>query len=157
MRHAKSSWKSEAATDHARPLNKRGRRDAPRIAERLTQTGWLPQHVLASDARRTTETYEQMSTVFPETVRISFLSSLYTAGIEEVRRELSLIQAKIHSVMLLGHNPGWEELVEWLSGEPTILQTACAALLTCATDSWAKSVESDGHWALEDVIRPKGL
>ena len=52
MRHAKSSWKNESLRDHERPLNKRGRRDAPRIGEELASLGWVPQRVISSDATR---------------------------------------------------------------------------------------------------------
>lgn len=157
MRHAKSSWKSGAATDHARPLNKRGRRDAPRVAERLVQLSWTPQLVLCSNSKRTTETYVRMSEVFPETVRIEYLPSLYAAGIDEAREELGRLPADIGRVMLLGHNPGWEEVIEYLSGESVALKTACAVLMTCSADDWAESVADGGKWELEDVIRPKSL
>ncbi len=60
MRHAKSDWNSGAASDHARPLNKRGRRDAPRVANRLGELGWQPDYVISSDSRRTRETLELM-------------------------------------------------------------------------------------------------
>ena len=52
MRHAKSSW-STGVTDHERPLNARGRADAPRMAAALRELGWIPDHVLCSDAERT--------------------------------------------------------------------------------------------------------
>ena len=55
-RHAKSSWKSGEDSDHARPLNKRGRRDAPRVAAHLVGLGWVPEQVLSSDSQRTRET-----------------------------------------------------------------------------------------------------
>ena len=55
MRHAKSSWKSQVPTDHERPLNERGRRDAARVGKRLAKLGWLPDVVVGSDSRRTEE------------------------------------------------------------------------------------------------------
>ncbi len=57
MRHAKSSWKHAGLTDHQRPLNKRGRKDAPRVARALIERGWTPRRVLSSDAARTRETW----------------------------------------------------------------------------------------------------
>ena len=53
MRHAKSSWKSQVPTDHERPLNERGRRDAARVGKRLAELGWVPDFVVSSDSRRT--------------------------------------------------------------------------------------------------------
>ena len=64
MRHAKSSWKSGARDDHARPLNKRGRRDAPRIAARLAELGWVPERVISSDSERTRQTWARMEEAF---------------------------------------------------------------------------------------------
>ena len=61
MRHAKSDWGTNAPTDHARPLNKRGQRDAPRVAQRLVELDWLPQYIVSSDSTRTRETYELMN------------------------------------------------------------------------------------------------
>jgi len=72
MRHAKSSWTSGAATDHQRPLNKRGRRDAPRIGARLQHLGWLPDLVIASDSERTRETWQRMKVEFPHSIEQRF-------------------------------------------------------------------------------------
>jgi len=60
MRHAKSAWQSQAPSDHERPLNERGRRNAPRVGKRLAELGWVPDHVIGSDSRRTRETWERM-------------------------------------------------------------------------------------------------
>ena len=58
LRHAKSAWDTDAATDHERPLNKRGRRDALRVAEKIAKLGWQPEQVISSDAERTRETWK---------------------------------------------------------------------------------------------------
>jgi phosphohistidine phosphatase SixA len=71
MRHAKSSWKGQVPTDHDRPLNTRGRRDAVRVGKRLAKLGWVPDLVVSSDSRRTRETWERMQRRFPE-ARVSF-------------------------------------------------------------------------------------
>ncbi|MBK6580418.1 MAG: histidine phosphatase family protein [Sandaracinaceae bacterium] len=55
-RHAKSDWSTEAPDDHARPLNKRGRRDAPRVGALVQSLGWRPELVLCSSAQRALET-----------------------------------------------------------------------------------------------------
>lgn len=61
MRHAKSSWRDPLLDDHDRPLNKRGRRDAPRVAAELQRRGWAPKAVIMSDSVRTTETWARMA------------------------------------------------------------------------------------------------
>ena len=56
-----------------------------------------------------------------------------------------------------GPTPGWEEVVEWLCGEETIMKTACAALLEIEAATWHEAVNNDGGWDLIEVIRPRDL
>jgi hypothetical protein len=87
MRHAKSSWRSQVPTDHERPLNTRGRRDAGRVGKRLARLGWVLDVVVGSDSRRTRETWERMERRFPET-RARFTRALYAGGPMELRTEV---------------------------------------------------------------------
>ena len=61
MRHAKSSWKDPNLDDHERPLNKRGRGDAPMVADAIFDRGWIPDLILVSSSKRTLQTLEGMS------------------------------------------------------------------------------------------------
>ncbi|MBJ29155.1 MAG: histidine phosphatase family protein [Euryarchaeota archaeon] len=145
MRHAKSSWKDPRLEDHDRPLNKRGIKDAPRIAEELHSRGWTPDLILVSSSRRTIQTLEMMKNRFgdlPSEVR----PGIYHASLHDLLKELDDMVIN-GTTMILGHNPGSEILINRLSGIWTIMPTASAALL----------VESDSTWDLEDVIRPKDL
>jgi phosphohistidine phosphatase len=108
MRHAKSSWRSHVPTDHERPLNTRGRRDAPRVGKRLAKLGWVPEFVVSSDSRRTQETWERMQKHFPEAC-VSFTRALYASGLAELRTEVARLSAEVRTVLVLGHNPGWEK------------------------------------------------
>lgn len=157
MRHAKSSWDSEAPNDHARPLSKRGRRDAPRIASRLVELEWIPQYVLSSDAIRTRETYERMLPELPDEPEVEFLPSLYHSGPQDVAASLPLVPEHVSTAMILGHNPGWESVVHWLSGQSIRMTTANAALLQVNADDWTSALGHRGAWKLVDVIRPKEL
>ena len=126
MRHAKSSWKSDAPTDHARPLNNRGRKDAPRVSQRLVDIGWQPQLVLSSDSQRTRETCQLMheAWVSETKVPVKYLRPFYAGGVDEVVPALTKVPDDVTSVLALGHNPGWEEVVAWLCGQPVHLTTA---------------------------------
>lgn len=157
MRHAKSSWKSEARTDHGRPLNERGRRDAPKVARRLVELGWEPERVLSSDSARTRETFERMVERFESKPRAHFRRSLYHAGIEKLRQEVSTLPEELRCVLVLGHNPGWDEAVHWLCGKAVELKTANAALLTLSAKSWKQATTREGAWTLKDVIRSREL
>lgn len=156
MRHAKSSWSTSAATDHARPLNQRGRRDAPRVADRLTDLGWQPQHILSSDAQRTRETCELMLGRWEEGIGVNLTNTLYLAGPRELASELPGVSDEVETLLVLGHNPGWEGVVHVLSEQNVTMKTATAALLTCEScEEWSDALGR--VWALEDVIYPREL
>ncbi len=157
MRHAKSSWDSDAPNDHARPLNKRGRLDAPRIAARLVDLDWVPKYVLSSDATRTRETFERMLPEFSVQPQVEFLSALYHSGPNDVAASMTLVPQYADTTMVLGHNPGWESVVHWLSGETITMTTANAALLRIEAEGWLDAIGRHGAWELVNVIRPKEL
>jgi phosphohistidine phosphatase len=157
MRHAKSSWESDASSDHARPLNDRGRRDAPRVGNKLLELGWAPDTLLSSDSRRTRETFDGMQTMLPTLKHIEFSPALYHASIEPLREAIQLLPDDAKIVLALGHNPGWEIAVHWLCGATVEMKTATAALLECEAASWMESVAMRGGWDLVDVVRPKEL
>jgi len=154
MRHAKSAWRSDGPADHARPLNKRGRRDAPRVGKRLAEQGWVPEHVVASDSRRTRETWERMQKHFPE-ARVSFTRALYGGGPTELRTEVARLSAGERTVLVLGHNPGWEEAVKALSGRDVRMTTANVVVLEGKGATWGEALR--GRWTVVGVVRPKEL
>ena len=75
-------------TDHERPLNERGRRDAARVGKRLAKLGWVPDFVVSSDSRRTEETWERIQKTFPN-ARVRFTRVLYAGGPSELRSEVA--------------------------------------------------------------------
>ena len=154
MRHAKSAWDTDAASDHERPLNKRGRRDAPWVAARLSEQGWTPESVLSSDSERTRETFALMEECFQPPPTVRFLRSFYLAGTEALKMELEALPDQIQTVLLLGHNPGWEGALSWLSGECELLKTANAALLENKGSSWKEATKQNQVWKLHDIVRP---
>jgi polyadenylate-binding protein len=155
MRHAKSSWKHQGLSDHQRPLNKRGRQDAPRVARALQARGWRPRLVLSSDSTRTRETWSRMEQELPGEAEVRWLPSFYHGGAEDVLGELSLLEEEPGPVLVLGHNPTWEDLVQLLSGQAEVMTTANASLLQ-AQGRWAELV-LPGRWELLEVLRPREL
>lgn len=158
-RHAKSAWDTEAVTDHDRPLNKRGRRDAPRVAAKIAELGWIPDRVYCSDAVRARETWDRMKEALSpkgSSPKVKITSKLYQAGIDAIRKQLAKLDDKSKTVMVLGHNPGWEEAVEALTGKSVRLTTCNAILMTTKADSWADALASS-NWKIERVLRPKEL
>jgi len=117
------------------------------------QRGWIPDLVLSSDARRTRETFAGLSESFPGKVEARFLSSFYLAGPRAAGEEVAQLEGAVSCVLLLGHNPGWESLVEALSGEEVVMNPATAALLTLELDDWQGAMQA-GKWKLQDAICP---
>jgi phosphohistidine phosphatase len=155
MRHAKSAWATISSSDHERPLTDQGRHDAPRVARRLVTLGWEPEGVLSSDAQRTRETWQGMAEELVNTPAPLFSSALYLAGLEELWTEAHSVDAELKTLLVLGHNPGWEMALFALCGEDTSMTTANAALLIGSGDDWPTALR--GRWRLSEIIRPREL
>ena len=145
MRHAKSSWSDPSSDDHDRPLNKRGRRDAPRIALELQNREWIPDRILVSSSKRTMETLEQMEVISLNST-IDVEPSLYHSNISTLLQAVEEVEEG-KTTMILSHNPGSEILVHQLSNRLEVMPTAAAALFEKQHDDWI----------LVDVLRPKLL
>ena len=145
MRHAKSSWSYTNLDDHDRPLNKRGRRDAPRIAEELRNRDWIPDRIRVSSSKRTMETLELMETISQNSA-IDVEPSLYHSNISTLLQAVEEVEEG-KTTMILSHNPGSEILVHQLSNRLEVMPTAAAALF---------EKQQEG-WTLVHVLRPKEL
>lgn len=157
MRHAKSDWHAGAESDHSRPLNKRGRYDSPRMAQKISELGWAPEHVLCSDAQRTRETFELMALEWSSQPSVDFLACLYHAGPDHISDPVSGLSESLSSALLLGHNPGWEQVVYALTKETVRMTTANAALVECDTDTWHDVIRHAGNWSLVNHLKPKEI
>lgn len=156
MRHAKSAWDTDAATDHDRPLNERGQRDAPRVASALAELGWCPELTVSSDSTRTRQTFALMRPAFPGPMTVWFTRRLYHASLDAVIDELADVGDAVRTVMVVGHNPGWEAMLARLCGQDHRMTTANAALLTIEARTWSDALGRD-TWTLTRLLRPKEL
>lgn len=156
MRHAKSAWETDAPTDHARPLNARGRRDAPRVGVALAALGWRPDLVLSSDAARTRETWCGMSGPLDDPP-VRYHAELYLAGFGAVQRVVEAAGAEVETLMVLGHNPTMSTVAGLLSGEPLDLKTANVVLLEADVATWRELVTSPGACRLVEHLSPRDL
>lgn len=141
IRHAKSDWGDASLPDHERPLNARGRRDAPRMGRWIAEMGFAPQEVLCSDALRTRETLDLMLPEWPAPPQVAHRPALYHATPEGILAVLG--DAASHRVALVGHNPGIGALAGLLAARAPDHQrwddypTAAVAALAFESDSWA--------------------
>ncbi len=115
MRHAKSLWDDPKLSDHARPLNGRGRDAARAMGASLRGLGLAPDIVLVSSARRTLQTLEALGP-WAETPLIEPMDALYLASPQALLDVLHGVTETARSVLLLGHNPGLHELAMILVG-----------------------------------------
>jgi phosphohistidine phosphatase len=117
LRHAKSSWDDPSLADHDRPLTPRGRKAAGRIAVHLRKAKVRPQLVLCSSATRALQTYEALSSGLKGPVVLSVEDSLYGASDSELLARLHEVAETVSAVLLVGHNPGLQDLALGLSGD----------------------------------------
>jgi phosphohistidine phosphatase len=110
LRHAKSSWEDPEVRDHDRPLTPRGKRAAAAIGHHLNGQGTQPALVLSSSARRARETLKPLQKVFSGEVEVHVEPGLYAASASELLGRLRSVPEPVPSVMLVGHNPGLQEL-----------------------------------------------
>src|ERR1700754_58855 len=107
IRHAKSSWDNAETSDIDRPLNDRGKRDAPAMAQRLIKAGVAIDRFVSSPARRARQTAELFTQTFGKKGKeILFIPELYHASLETFKDVVSGLDDKDDSVALFSHNPG---------------------------------------------------
>lgn len=153
LRHAEAEPDGEGQGDHRRPLHDRGRRDAARVGMRLRELGWVPQVVVSSDATRTRQTWQHMASALGSTPAVTFTRDLYLMGIDEIRAVLREQAVELETVMVLGHNPGWEDAVHALSGVRARMMPCAAALLRTLAETWTAAAERSA-WTLDELVRP---
>jgi len=136
LRHAKSSWKDTEISDHDRPLNKRGKQDAPRMGALLRSEDLLPDLIISSTAKRTRETVKYVADESGYGGDILWSESLYAAEPEAFIEILRNLPAGYGTVMVVGHNPGLEELIAMLTDDWEPLPTAALAQITLQIDRW---------------------
>lgn len=162
LRHAKSDWSHPGLRDFDRPLNERGQRDARRMGHWMKAQGIVPQWVACSTARRARQTLEAMneSLALPAAAG-DFTDRLYLADLSTLLECLAQCPVVAGPVMLVGHNPGLEDLLVHLCG-PRLPLTDKGKLLTTANlaqldlpDDWQGLEPSSGE--LRKIVRPRDL
>lgn len=141
LRHAKSSWKDSDLDDHDRPLNKRGKRDAPRMGEMLKDENLQPEFMLTSTAKRARRTAEHVAEACGFRGETRMTSDLYEGTVQQHLAVLATVPDFASSVLLVGHNPGLEDLLAVLTSECPALTTAALALIELPINQWSELAE----------------
>jgi phosphohistidine phosphatase len=156
MRHAKSSWDAEGLADFERPLNARGLRDAPLVGRHLRAQKFRPDLILSSPAERARRTAALVAEAARfEATPLRHDERIYEADAARLVEVVSHIEEDAEAVLLVGHNPGMEQLLQLLTGETRRMTTAALALVTLDIEKWSKAREHSGR--LEWHVRPKEL
>lgn len=155
LRHAKSSWDDPGLHDFDRPLAARGERDAPRMGRALRKRGLAPELALSSPAARTRQTIEALARAARLDLEPKFDKNLYAASAAELMRTVRRLPPAASCVLLVGHNPGLEDLLGRLTGARDAMPTAALACIDLMVARWDEVEDSSGD--LRWLLKPKEL
>jgi phosphohistidine phosphatase len=155
LRHAKSSWDDASLPDFERPLSNRGRKACAVVGDLIHEKGIEFDLVLVSTAIRTRKTIELINERAKFRSEVRYDERIYEATVSQLLEVIAQVDNDRESVLLLGHNPGLEELLTLLTGEQVRVTTANFAKIKMEATKWSESLANKG--TLEWIIRPKEI
>ena len=156
LRHAKSSWKYPELSDYDRPLNRRGKRDAPRMGKFLREQELTPDRILTSSAKRARNTASRVAKTCGYPGKVKKLDTFYDAVVGIYYETLQIVPDKYQRVMVVGHNPTMEYLVNYLTGEFRRMPTAALAHIELPIQGW-EALDLNTVGTLVNLWTPKTL
>jgi len=155
LRHAKSNWKDQSLPDFERPLNRRGKEASERVGRYLRDHVIVPELVLSSPAVRARDTVDRVSRKAKWDTEIRYDQRIYEAAGVSLLELVTQIENDRKTALLVGHNPGMEELLLLLTGNTEQLPTAALAKVEIKTTRWATAVAKKAR--LVWLITPREL
>jgi phosphohistidine phosphatase len=156
MRHGKSSWDDPGLCDHDRPLNPRGFRASRLMGRFLAAQHWLPEVVLCSTAQRTRSTWDEVTDEVSWAGHRIDCEDLYLASPQMILDTIQDLGGDAHAVLVLGHNPGMEQLLEAWIDYCGKFPTAAVAVLQFTISAWGE-LALDFKPVESSVWKPKEL
>lgn len=153
LRHAKSSWDDMEMSDFDRPLNERGRKAAPFMGELMAEKGLEPYVILSSPAKRAKSTAQMVKSAGKFDAEIWYEDRIYEASPRALSEVVSETDDAYKSLMVVGHNPGIEGFIRYLTGKLEPMPTAALAVIDLNIDSW--DLINEGRGELKKIFRPK--
>jgi phosphohistidine phosphatase len=152
IRHAKSSWDNAAISDIDRPLNDRGRNDAPEMARRLIRKGVAIDLFVSSPAKRARQTAEFFIREFGRKDKeIRFIPELYHASIQTFREVVTGLDDEFAAVAIFSHNPGITAFVNMLSSVQLDNMPTCAVFaVTSPAAHWSEFLSAGSEFRFFD-------
>lgn len=155
MRHGKSSWKdSKHGEDKRRPLNKKGEKDAQKMMELVKEKDLFPQVILTSTALRARNTANIFLDHCDGEIHFIALDNLYMAEPPVIREVLRSVPDQMERVLVIGHNPGMECLLQELTGAVESLSPGSMAYLELPVEHWS-ALSSETQIEKWEKWRPK--
>ena len=158
VRHSKAAYMDPQFDDFDRPLTAAGQQSITILLEQIKDISVAPDVVLCSAARRTRETLEGLRSLLSSFCRVDFDDELYAASRQALASKIHQVDDQCAALMLVGHNPGLEQLVSWLLGDDSDL-SLIKTLPTCGfvkiafdVDSWA--LVGPGNGVLKHYVVP---
>ncbi|MDD2653186.1 MAG: histidine phosphatase family protein [Sulfurimonas sp.] len=145
IRHAKSSWSDEALEDFERPLNKRGKANAPMMGERLKEKHIMPDIILSSPAKRAKSTAQMIAKEIGYKKKVLFDANIYEANVEVLRNILRSLDDKNGTVFLVGHNPSLNDLAHYYVDFEANIPTCGVVEIAFASKKWAEIEPKDAE------------
>ena len=152
IRHAKSDWGDFSLKDFDRPLNPRGHKNAPEMAERFVAKGLKPNIIVSSPALRALTTAKYFAASWKmDTEQLYTNSSIYEADTKALLRVINGFNDDFNSIALFGHNPGLTNLLNYLTdGQIANMPTCSTAVIEFPFDEWKLISSNTGNLVLFD-------
>jgi phosphohistidine phosphatase len=146
VRHAKSSWKFPDLDDFERPLNKRGKRDAPAMGHFLKDKNIRPDIIISSPAIRASVTTKIISKILAYPLnRVKYTDDIYESDITSLLKVVQSVKDKYKSAMIVGHNPALTNFANLLTNSRIDNIPTCGILCAnLAINSWLDVAEDCG-------------
>ena len=164
LRHAKSDWDEPVLDDFHRPLNDRGRKAARRMGRELKHRHVRFDQVIASPAIRVRETLDELAKGYSGTLHVRFDERIYAASVDTLFELVRNIPPEVHAPLLVGHNPGLQELLLKLARDDdrgarrrvaTKFPTAAVAVVIMPVPRWDEVARDSGE--IRELILPREL
>ncbi|MGO4877519.1 histidine phosphatase family protein [Pedobacter sp. AJM] len=150
VRHGKSDWGNLDLKDFDRPLNKRGKENAPEMAERLLKKGFKFDLMVSSPAKRAKSTAKFFAEAY-QFDQVQFEASIYEANTQALLKVINSLDDDANTVIMFGHNPGFTDLANALSDADIYnIPTAGMVLISFPFDSWAMVSKGTGDLVFFD-------
>jgi phosphohistidine phosphatase len=163
LRHAKSDWSNSSLKDFDRPLNDRGRKAGEAMGAEMRRRGVKPDLVLVSTALRARQTLALVQDGYGQAFNVRDEGRIYAADVSTLIDVVRSVPDNMESLMIVGHNPGLQDLVLLLADGPDDLRsevaqrfpTAALAEIRFECDSWRKVAGASGQ--LQSLTKPRNL